>query len=344
MHDFFIKKWEDKMKKIFRDGKAKIFFITLIILVCCLLFQWKHQQKNSFLDKQIINNPIELLNRLSEKEKETLKFFFYAAFWESYAYVLLGDKPMSICHYPKLEIYKNGKIMPFYEIGHSIYYTYHPRSKKIKKGWKVFKRYIPSLLSSNFLVKKENNYILFINKKNFIKTISLNLEDFQSVLGNTITPENIYQRCQKGENLYKSILKGHEGLFGTLLGFGRNNAWTYHERDGLRKEIENGNYSPEVLKKKKEEYKKINDKLACFCEIDAPFYLEKEEDFSSHEILDIYGKYFPNSLSLPEFVCDKEDPETLHLTQTYESNKNYIIQYYIDNNFLTGTLKALGKR
>jgi len=343
-------RWQNKMKKLFQIKKAGIYLFLVILLSCGIAFQWKHLQKIAFFEKQIIKNPLELLNFLSDEEKEALELFFYYAFQEGSAYVLFGDKPMSICYFPKVKILHEGKINSIYEIAGSISITYHPTQRKIKKGWELLEKYHHLLQSSNFLIKKEVHFLskngvdfaLIINKNNFLKAISCNIEDFQNVLGESITPEIIYEKCVKREFLLRDVLKGHEGLIGILLGYGRGNSWKYYIRNQLKKEIKESNLAEIDLKNKKEEFKKLNDQLKSFAETDFS-YLKKSEilpDFSRGYVY-VYKDFFPNSLELPAFVCDYNDLETIHLKQHYELNKKNIIHNFRNKDFLQIIIKKL---
>lgn len=61
------------------------------------------------------------------------------------------------------------------------------------------------------------------------------IEDFRAVFGSNITPKQILNGFINTEGSVFETIMQHDGLLGTLLGFGRNNAFEYMRRGGAQK-------------------------------------------------------------------------------------------------------------
>ena len=339
------------MKRLFQLRSIRVGLTLLIIAGCCYFIQKTRQHKTIIFEQTSIGKAQEFYSLLSKEEREALELFFYHGFIDSYAYVLFGDKPISICFFPKVAIWDiKGKIASLSAIIRSFLIAHHPAQRKIQKGWITWQKYQHLFQLPNFIIKKEAHFlfkdgadfILIINKKNFLKAVSCHLKDFQKVLGSSVTPENLYQRCLRGENLLRDVLKSHEGLIGILFGYGRNNAWKYYTRNQLRKELKNNHLSEDVIKNKKQKIAQLNRQLDFFPNDDFA-YLKKAKTLSDlrQGYVYLYKGNFPNSLGLPAFACDHNDPETEYLQQVYKNNKKAIQDHYRNKNFLVTTLEKL---
>lgn len=103
-----------------------------------------------------------------------------------------------------------------------------------RQSWEVWQKYaalLPmkgySLISFPSPMSEEYIEIAISNHNLFIKTVSEHLNDFQEVLGLAMTPEEILNEYVKGDGEVFRKIRLHDGLFGTLLGYGRENAWSY---------------------------------------------------------------------------------------------------------------------
>ena len=115
---------------------------------------------------------------------------------------------------------------------------------RLKEGWDVWKKYEylfplqgfslfshPSPMAANSFTKADSFFeVVLINHKNFLNVVRGNLEDFHQVLGSSLSPEQILQEYLNGEGLVFDQIRNHDGLFGTLLGFGRDNSWEFKKR------------------------------------------------------------------------------------------------------------------
>jgi len=259
------------------------------------------------------------LRNLSDEDRENLEWFF-RGFWES-SYVLFGTKPMAFTfikdpHHPHVE-----HIFDFMD---SIT-DCHPSAQVEIKGWEVWKKYNHLFKSSNFIFlenqEEAGNEIFVINKRSFLDKVGENLDCFQEVLGRDVTPEQILELCLKSKNIIKDALKGHDGLLGILLGFGRHNSYLYWRANQI--------------------------KSGCF-----PKWLAPSSGFSTleEEYAHINGTltFFPNLLmndlnpfllDLPEFRADQEHPETEQLRKEYLATYKTILKSYENGNILETTLR-----
>jgi hypothetical protein len=111
------------------------------------------------------------------------------------------------------------------------------------------------------------------------------------------------------------ILKNHDGLIGTLLGYGRNNAWAFHEKS---KNMQSFIDEKEQLRMK------------TFCQQQGSWKF-----FTGSFCRDF--SYLP----LPGFAADFNDPETKTLKNTYSKSRNKILDSYREKDFLEVTLHLL---
>lgn len=177
------------------------------------------------------NSPFFMKNRLknlSSLEKEYLENFFqYIIRISSFGYVLFGDKPMSIDAYDPVTPLENIEGIDYMD-------DYHILGKyRFKEGWKTWKKYQHLFPSSNFVFfsyphPQIPDYIeiCLINKMAFIKTVQENLKDFHQVLGKNISSHEVLNSYLNQDDIFL-IIRNHDGLLGTLLGYGRGNAWAF---------------------------------------------------------------------------------------------------------------------
>lgn len=207
--------------------------IILWAVTCCLLltlalvyFIPKYESKNSIRSK---------LQTLSPQEKEYLtNFFKINVFTSAFGYTIFADKPMSFQTVNMISEPRSVEGFDYMALGH-IYDFY-----RMREGWEVWLKYSSLFPLSGFsiiyypfpLAPSESIEVAIINHKYFINTVDEHLLDFQTVLGEKLTPQQILDEYLKGSGTIFTRIRNHEGLFGTLLGFGRDNAWEYLKRSG----------------------------------------------------------------------------------------------------------------
>lgn len=204
--------------------KKKLYSSAILLIIFSIFFAFFTIP--SSIDQKIKNT----LKQLSPLEQEYLDNFFQTLIRVSgFGYILFGDKPMGI------ELIDHNAPPKSIE-GFDYMDNYHIAYKyRFKEGWETWKKYKHVFASPHFIFfeyahdwNPDYKVICLINKQNFIRTIQENSEDFQSLLGTEISPEDILNDYINQGTSFK-IINHHDGLFGTLLGYGRNNAWAFME-------------------------------------------------------------------------------------------------------------------
>jgi|JI10StandDraft_1071094.scaffolds.fasta_scaffold05214_12 hypothetical protein len=174
------------------------------------------------------------------RDKKRLEYFFRKLIlYDDFGYTLLGNKPVSLSAYRQFSFSSD-------LIG--IYSALLPPNIKMKLGWKAWKKYECYFNLKRFALWEEESpwikngsIILLANKEKFAEVYHQYQEDFQRV-GSHVDLNRVHETP-----LMIKQLNGHEGLIGTILGYGRTNAWLYHSHDKCsevpslwEKEIEEG--------------------------------------------------------------------------------------------------------
>jgi hypothetical protein len=229
----------DKIKKKFNFIKiphwikkhAYVYFIVFFMSISFIFFQkfyYRYQSRKNIDDK---------IQRLSLEEKEYLtNFFKYTFFISPFGYTIFGDKPMS---FETINMVRK----PLVEDGVDYMDIFHIFNRSmLKKCWEVWSKYSDlfplkrfSIISYQFPLNPDYIEFAIINHENFIKIVSENIDDFHTVLENNLTAQQILEEYIKGKGTVFTTIRNHDGLFGTLLGFGRNNAWEFMRQGGAQK-------------------------------------------------------------------------------------------------------------
>lgn len=289
-------KWMVGMRILWQSKITSLFIFWLLCGPCIA----------EVLQKKTIDFSIE---QIPSKDRERIAYFFrHAIFWDTYGYVLLGDKPCAITSYNRMTL--NPLSWPEY---------FTPHNLKMKKGWETWCRYEKLFPHPNFLFVEEDSpltfahFIVLIHHGKFLQQVHAHQKDFQTVLQKT-NGENLLAEA-KFTPFLTQVLKNHDGLIGTLLGYGRNNAWAFHEKSKKM-----GSFTDE-----KEHLRMKN-----FCQQQGSWKF-----FTGSFCRDF--SYLP----LPGFVADPNDPETKMLKDIYSKNRHKIVHHYHKKNFLETTLNLL---
>ncbi len=155
--------------------------------------------------------------------------------------------------------------------------------------------------------------ILLIHEQQFLEMIDAHIADFQAVSGENISAKQLLLKA-KNKPLLKQILKDHDGLIGTLFGYGRNNAWLFEERNQGR-------------------------------QVDlAPVWGEEIYDFFKNRPTPnwlIYGfgaKDLSEMLGYPTFLAQPDSLETQEIKKKFFITREKILNYYKNKDFLETTL------
>ena len=233
----------------------------------------------------------ELLNTLTPDEQKYLSDCFEYLILEDvvFGYSLMGNKPMSWLIAPK-------------------------------KFVNIIQRLNSSFPNYTFLKADnpctDNTLLVFINKKNLQETFNIYRADFELVLNKKLNEQDLFAAINK-QAFLTGFLKSHNGLIGTLLGYGRDNAWQFHEL--TQKGVLPGT---------------IMDHFCCFSEKIKIFTLVIKNSVG-------IKKSFFSLLSLPNFCVDSSSIETKQLQKEYKQCRKRLLKYYKTNPFLAGTLEIL---
>lgn len=280
-----------------------------------------------YFEKDRSGSIAKKLKTIPQEECQYLDFFFRAHF-NVLGYCLFGNKPIAIMGYSDIF----AEVDDIYGALDRIFCTFHPMNLKMSRGWEIWQKYQHLFPMKNYAFIKtknliDNNYsaLILINKKEFLKIVREHLDDFKKVLGNKINPESLLEEVLTSHDVFGDVLKHHDGLIGTALGFGRNNAWHYHHRWKTFSPLQKNSTNDEF-----KFFKPISPK-----EIDQ--LDQKLQSFDHRGILD----FNPLLMSLPGFAADPDSIETKRLKAEYNKQYRAIIHRYQKGDFLEITLKQM---
>ncbi len=297
--------------------KKKAFLLVLLSLVGFLLiYQTGWPRSRSFS---------KTLAKISKEDREVLEAFFFELQFSGGAYVLFGDKPMSICSFALPNYSQRMPLTNIIELSACL----HVQNIKINKGWDVWKKYSHLFSSSQFFIVENrcDDYVTvaIINKRNFLKIVEENIDVFRQLLGVEMTPDIVLSRCLASSDLMREVFQNHHVLLGIVLGYGRHNAQLFSRKIQI------------------EEAKEVSleEKI-----LPAHGFSNLEEEYQSIQALlsplepeDLWEWSYP-ILPLPGFVADFTHPETHRLRKQYQKQHKKIIKKYKNRDFLTVTLEA----
>jgi len=274
-----------------------------------------HQSEMVSLRIPTISGKHEII-QLPKQDKELLEHFFQVIMIsDSGFYTLLGSKPMTLSSYNK----------PFSLVSwRKFYYSLLPDNIEMYRAWKVWLKYQHLFNHPRFAFWDEANpwgmeddyIILFVNQAEANSMIKRYDKDFSTVLQkNQTTIEELIEQSKK-QPLFLKGFKKHEGLIGTLLGFGRENAWLFHRRS-------------------------LGEKISLSGFLDPENHIEILQEFGDHLHSVKNKKNRFSVFFLPCFVADINSLETKTLRETYELSRKKIIALYEGKDFLETTLNFL---
>lgn len=195
-----------------------------------------------FLIQTTCNTPIKItqdaieknLQKLSKQEREYLtNLFKYLFFISSFGYTIFGDKPMSFDSIDTTRQSKSVDGFDYMALEHIL------GCYRTREGWEIWKKYAHLFPLKGYSIifytaPEHSDYmdIAIINHQKFIDTVNNHFADFQNALGMDLKPEQILEHYILHDNDVFTRIRNHDGLFGTLLGFGRKNAWEFMKRSG----------------------------------------------------------------------------------------------------------------
>jgi hypothetical protein len=154
-----------------------------------------------------------------------------------------------------------------------------------------------------------------VDKKKVVQIVRLHREDFQELLQiQSIEPEDLFDYKKMGTFL--SNVK-HEGLIGTLLGFGRNNAWLFATYKGI-----DPKERPMISAWPEEELVNLEQ------------LNQRTFAFQSWQLSDLF---------YPRFACDPKSEETQQLKQSYRKERDAIIAYFEGKDLVESVLSLFNQ-
>ena len=270
--------------------------------------------------------------RMPLRDKKRLDFLFReVCFMNVWAYTLMGSKPESVDQYKKPWAAFRDQIKhpDFWDIVHlcfwpphfkRIQYFLNPHEIRMKLGWETLNKYFRYFPDSIFALNtyvRDDDIVGFsvTNKVQFIKTVKQHLEDFQGILQQqAIEPEDLADNAK-----LRAFMKclTHNGLSGTVLGYGRDNAWLY------RKYYDSPEEWPMISAWPEEEIVNL-DQLN-----------ERTMAFQSWQLEDLF---------YPRFACDPNSEETKELKRIYREEREKIIQYFQGKDLVEAALNLFNQK
>lgn len=259
---------------------------------------------------------------IPKEDREFLnRFFSSLVLRNEFGYALFADKPISLTGY-FLKVPLGNAIL-----GH--YYT--DEFIDLLAVWKKYASYFPS---TNFILidepqsHPEMREFVLINKAAFIKKFEENISDFEAILGEGVTAQKLLARLEQPNANLKTILQNHEGLLGILLGYGRNNAFIFQQRDNILRDewMEKPPLNLRALTKP------------------SPGYSSTEEEFKQlHATLQLCGEhcYSPLIMGSIHFAADLSDRETQELMKKYTKQRGEISSVFTNGHLLEIVLAQL---
>jgi hypothetical protein len=238
---------------------------------------------------------------ISRRDKKRLEYLFRdLVVYNSAGYTLLGSKPASFDSFcrPSFE----------WKLQH-LWHTYFPSNLRKCRAWKTWEKYQHHFNKGDILIWSEQNpwirngeLIVIASKKHVAQIAQAYEADFAHV--QSLDPKL----------LFKEALNSHDGLLGTLLGYGRSNAWLFHEK----------------------QYPLLKPLF-----VDELNQLFKNKRASLNFTFGWPNMDLPAILMYPNFMAEPSAEETRKLKIEYSEVRKKILEYYEGNDFLEATLRLL---
>jgi hypothetical protein len=275
------------------------FLLSALVLVLC------ERYLQGSVDIVIENPSGEISSvQMSRKDARQLEYFFRELIIsELMAYTLAGSKPMSFACYR--------------EPGVSLSSFFLPNLKTIR-GWRVWEKHCHYFDNGRLRFWREKSpwvkgvFCLIIADMNQCDEIIMqHAADFQNVVGQRIIHDkSLFQEIDKTPFLQNTLQK-HDALLGILLGFGRENAWLYYEKN------KNPQFAKLPLAWGPVMEQKRTDWFWKYCALQTP---------------DVSDMLFP------VFVGDLDSVESQRLRAEYSAASEKIKKFYKKRDFLSATL------
>ncbi len=242
-------------------------------------------------------------------DQEAIESFFRRVFVrDGFGYTFFGNKPAScIGYFDPIPIDNWDRTQA---------------NNIIKEGWESWKHRLQKIKIRDYLFIEEISetdpslkVITCVNKRAFVKTVDTYRELFERVLQREITGIQLLKELEDHREGLFDVVHHHEGLYGILLGYGKENAFLFQRRMNLNI------YNPCPT--------------FSLCEIHGKEASSLEEETHFLKNLDTVAEDTPLSpISLPVFIGIKESDESQRLIQHYRSVRKELTQVLYSDNFM----------
>ena len=301
----------------------KIIFISFIGVISCFFLCTKKKDKTTGKKTSF---------QISFEDKETfIKTFHYLFANTEIGYTFFGNKPLTLHYFPN-------KISQSLNLNSRNIQNYICLKKlaSLRNKYQILGENNQNFFIS--LVFKEQfpeySYMLFINKKAFIKTVTDNLSLFQHLLGWKITPKELLFELDDHSSTTFTKLLEHPVLLGLLLGYGKTNSLVYDRKEKLQQF-----YSPHSAQLLLQEISpflrsSLQQSEDTFFKIGYGYSSLEEELLDLREKSKLFGELNKHpTLLLPNFSYI-ESLESQYLYQKYVKTQKIIEQTINSPNFL----------
>lgn len=296
--------------------------ICALFLLCFFSFFYHRKLPDSYIGQDVAI----ILKAMPKSDRNGLEYFLLEFItWNSGGYVLFGEKPMALNVIDE-------KITPFKSFS-EFKTAIIPRRIKLVRGyktWRKYEKFFPMYKYAFFYEKARNGSMFtLVNKSAFIQKVNQYKDNFALILHRVVQGDEL---LKEGLNkpLISEILCNHDELLGTLLGYGRENAFLFHQRNQLSTEKEMIDF-----------IEKHHFKSAWTDEEFEAFRIQ----FLNHSWITTYvtGAHLKDFrlMALPGFAAVLDSEETQYWRNHYLQTKAKIIEFYKDKDFLEATLRIL---
>jgi len=287
------------MKKL-ADRRPTFFVFSVLFVFALASLYYEKPSKRA-----VIHNILEIIPL---EDKKTLTCFFHQLmFQESFAFILLGRKPMGTAVY--------NQFIPNY-LDNDI-------NRSLKNGWATWQKWAHLFPHPKFIFRtigdpEEDRFIkiVLINKKTLARLFDEYSEIYEPITGHPYSPSTLIHQLNTNENPIEESFAGHHELIGLAHGYGLHNSHLFQKRHEKMQELQS-------------QHRWVTrEDLAADLEIVEP-KMRLLEDHSFSQI------------RLPIFAIDPDSQETHALIETYHAERQMIEATYQEGDFLEITLDKL---
>lgn len=285
---------------IFKWGSFLIFVVSFSV------FLFQNQKIEVYVTSEIPEHNFTI--SMPRKDKQKLESFLrHYCILDEWLYTLIGVKPVSFSPCNKQA---------------SLWGILRYKGKQMT-GWETWAKYSHYFQSSRFAVFTDKSvvsdewfFLVIVDRLQFEQIVHKYANDFQSVLQlENLNSSKLLERSA-AESFFNDILQGHDGLIGTVLGYGKDNAWLYF----------NGSHENETELSFLWDERLMNKMLD---------HWNKKPSYKHWDL---------SHLFYPSCVAISDSEESVALRNLYIKAREKILQYYEGKDFVEATLSLMNQR